>query len=356
MSLSAPYIVSIVDATTMETVVASVRSATSRNFQPVFNGPGTYSFDVPIDSQTAARVVKRRHGVLLFRRGRPIWSGGVTDVKHDPAGEKTSITATGFLEELDRRYVRRTDEASLIFGSPGVPGGQIFQSLVAVCNAQTDTDGVVRPVRVSFGGFSDTQVRIAAVKAGTSFGSAWQQLRDVEDGYDVAVDPLSKEITTRDPADFADRRSVHFAYGVDPHNLDNAVLDDDGTTMYGRVTVVDGGNVAHPADDASAIETAGVMLEEWLTISESDSTLASAYANAELVYQRYGTQVWTLTPSPGADMPRPYDDFDWGDQGYLSVSRGALQVERMAVRIFGASISITDEGDEVIGDLQVTAS
>lgn len=355
MSTSAPYLASIVDATTMDTIKASLKTATSRSFVPVFDGPGTYSFQVPIDGEAAATVRKRRHGILLKRRDRYIWSGGVTAVNHDPDAEKTSITATGFLEELDHRFVRKAEESALTFGSPGVPGGQIFQTLVDTCNAQEDTDGVVRPVRVSFGGFTDTQVRIAAIKAGTSFGSAWQQFRDVEDGYDVIVDPLTKQITTRDPADFVDRLKVHFGYGVKPNNLSNAPFADDGTTLFNRVTVVDGSGVAHPFDDADAIDAAGVMLEEWQTISQSDGSLADAAANAELVYQRYGTQTWTLTPAPYADMPRPYDDFEWGDRGYLSVSKGALQVKMMAVRIFSANITITDEGDEVVGDLSVTA-
>jgi hypothetical protein len=147
---------------------------------------------------------------------------------------------------------------------------------------------------------------------------------------------------------------VRFGWGVEPFNLDDAVETSDGTALFNRENVVTSGGVVVAADDNVAVARAGVMLEEWTSLSDvADSTIAGAFANAELVAKRYGLITYQLTPKAYGDLPRPYADFEWGDQGYLSASQGALQISGQPVRLFAGTISYSDQGDEILTELEV---
>jgi hypothetical protein len=351
MSGNPIYAANLVDANTMR-VLDDLGPAKGRTFSPVFNNPGTYSFRLPITSDAARLVSKRASGVILFHNGVAIWSGGVTRIAHSGVAGSTSVTATGWIEELDHRYVRKSEEQALTFPSPGTVGGLIGKALVDQANAQTDTDGATRPLRASFGIATDTQTRIRAYKQGDSYGASFKELSEVENGFDFDVDPLTRRIYIRPPDAYADLTSVQFGYGLPPHNLEDFDVED-GDPLANRVTAVGSNGVPIAVDDATAITAAGVMLEEWSSISDVNGDTVAAFANAELVYKRYGSTVYKLKPASFGDLPRPYSDFQWGDLGYLSIDCGAVQVRSHPVRIFAGQIDISDNGDEIISELQV---
>jgi hypothetical protein len=344
----------LVDANTMQPVFA-LADATGRSLKPAFNGPGTFSCQMPLDSEAAYYVANRSVGVLINRNDRPIWSGGVTNISKNAASNALSLTATGWLEEFDHRYVRKSEEAALIFS--GATSGAIIQALVAACNAQIDTDGNVRPLRASFGYQSDTQTRNRSYHVGDSYGASIREMTVVENGCDLRVDPLTRKIVVTAPTEYVDRMDLRFGWGVLPYNLSDATETDDGTNLFNRENTVTSGGIVTSADDPEAIDRAGVMLEEWVSLSDvSDVNIAAAYANAELVVKRHGLTTYQITPELYGDVPRPYDDFEWGDKCYFSVDQGAFQVENQAVRIFAGTINYTDQGDEVIAELEVAMS
>lgn len=352
MSANPTISLELVDSDSFKSI-DGLKGASSRVFKPVFNEPGSLSFDVDIYSPAARLARKRKTGVIFFRNNEPIWSGGITSIIKSGKAGRVAMVATGWLEELDHRFVRKAEEATLTFASP-VIAGEIIQTALETCNAQTDSDGVVRPVRLSFGEASDTQTRTNAYKQGTSFGSIVRELIEIENGVDISVDPLTKQLSTRSASAFSDLAGVQFGFGMDPHNLDDLVENDDGGSIRNRESVVGPSGLVYVADDADAIEAAGVMLEEWLSLSNVvDPNVITAYANAELVYKRYGTTTYTLTPKSLGDVPRPYDDFQWGDKARLSADKGALQLDNQAVRLFSATLTYDDNGNEVMSDLTV---
>jgi hypothetical protein len=344
----------LVDANTMSKAF-SLADATNRSLKPVFNGPGAFSCQMPLDSEAAYYVKNRSVGVLLNRNDRPIWSGGVTNINRNAASNVLSLTATGWMEEFDHRYVRKSQEGALIF--TGATGGSIIETLIAACNAQTDIGGTPRPLRVSFGTRTDTQTRNRSYHVGDSFGASIRELTTIENGCDLRLDPLTRKLDVVAPTDYADRKDVRFGWGMTPNNLSDATETDDGTNLFNRENAVTSGGIVTPADDPDAIVSAGVMLEEWVSLSDvSDVNIAAAYANAELVVKRHGLTTYQITPELYGDVPRPYDDFEWGDKCYFSVDQGAFQVENQAVRIFAGTINYTDQGDEVIAELEVAMS
>jgi hypothetical protein len=172
-----------------------------------------------------------------------------------------------------------------------------------------------------------------------------QELVDVENGIDVRVDPVTRTISTFAPTAFADRTNTAFGYGVEPFNLANAPQNDDGSNTANRITAVGSNGIAVPADDAAAIAAEGIMREDWLSLSDvADPAIIGAYANAELIYRRYGQVTYDLAPLPYGDVPRLYDDFELGDKVYLSVDAGALRVDSQAIRVFSVTIDVDAQG------------
>lgn len=354
MSANPITVLQLVDANTM-TPMEGLDGAKNRSFSPVFNGPGSYRFTLPLNDKAASLVKKRSTGVLFTRNGRDVWSGGVTSAIKSAASNTLQVTATGWLEEFDHRYVRKDEEAALSFSS--VIGGEVIHTLVDTVNAQQDTDGNVRPLRMTFMAASDTEPRTTRFQAGSAFGSSIMSMVTIEDGCDLVVDHLARTISTVPPDSFTIRNKVQFGFGIAPFNLADAVETNDASSLFNRESVVlANGNIV-VADDQVAINDAGVMLEEWTSLSdENDPTIGLAFANAELVYKRYGIVTYQITPKQFGDLPRAYDDFEWGDVGFLSVDKDSFQVRNQAVRMFAGTLTYDSQGNEILTDLTLALS
>jgi hypothetical protein len=352
VSLNPSYKFELVDSATM-TGIANLTDATGRRLQLVLNGPGTASLQLPIDGVNAPYAVLRAVGLVVYRNDLPIWSGDCTSIVDSAAAGTTDLTFTGWMEELDHRFVRASEVASLSFVD--VTGGAIAAALLSVVNAQQDSTAVVRPTHVSMGAAFDVQVRTRSYKTGDNYGQALRELIEIENGMDVFLDPLTRRLSTRPPTAYVDRTTVQFAYGESPHNLQDAVITRDGTALYNRENATSASGAVYSVDDQSAIASASVMLEEWLSISDvADPNIVAAYAAGELAYKRFGSTTYALTPAAYGDLPRPWDDFNLGDQVYFTVKRGRLNVVEQAVRVFGLTIDIDNNGNEVLSELGVS--
>jgi hypothetical protein len=236
-----------------------------------------------------------------------------------------------------------------------VTGGEIMTALIDTCNSQQDSELNPRPLRLSSGFNTDIQTRNRAYHVGDNYGASIRELSTIENGVDFSIDPVRRTLSCRPPTDYIDRANVKFGWGVEPGNLADAV--ETSGSIFNRVNAVTSGGIVTPFDDPIAIDRAGVMLEEWNSLSDvTDVTIAAAYANAELVVKRYGMTTYQLTPIAYGDLPRPYDEFQWGDKCYFSVNQGSMQIDNQAVRMFAGTINYSEEGDEIISELEVAMS
>lgn len=363
-------------------------TATARKLSLQFNRPGSFEATIPIDSDIAMRVAKRSTCVIAERNGRVVWSGDVTAISDDAGARTSQITATGWLEELDQRYVRSADLNLAPIGSTALlqyagnntawaashpTDADLVSLLVTAVNGQRDTASAVRPTHVNPAsvvgydsvsgtmvgvptgtGISTTQ-RTRTYNVGDNYGQSIRELSDIEDGCDLILDPATRVLFARDNTAFADRTGAHFSLGTASDNLQGAVRNDDGLQLFNRISTVTSGGVVAVADDVDAINAAGIMLEYWTSLSDVvDVNIAGAYANAELVYRRYGVVTYSLTPSPAGEVPRMWDDFELGDKVYFSVDAGRFKVTKQAVRVFSLDIDIDEAGNEVVGELGVS--
>lgn len=312
----------------------------------IFNRPGSLSMTIPLDSEIAYSVAKHSTAVTCQRNDSVKWSGSIISVSKNASDMTMSISAIGWIDELYHRFVRIAEEASLVFTD--VASGTIVGALISVVNAQTDDQGVVQPTHVRFGGSFDTQLRTRSYKRGQNFGQALQELIDIENGIDIVVDPITRAITTYPPTNYRDLTNVNFTHGINCTVTEN----DDGSSTANRISAVGSNGIIVPADDATAIAAAGIMREEWLSLSDVANTIIiGAYANAELVYRRYGQKTYEIRPAAFGDVPRLYDDFELGDKIYISADGGALQVDNQAVRVFSVPIEVDAQGNEVQGQI-----
>jgi hypothetical protein len=328
----------------------------SFTFSPVFNRPGKFDMTLPLDDKIAYSIAKHKTCVVCERNDALVWSGGITSVSRDPAANTLTLTAIGWLDELNHRFVRASEEPALTFTD--VVGGQIASTLLNTCNLQTDTMGVQRPTHVGFYSNSDVVTRTRAYKRGQSYGSALQELSDVESGFDIFYNHAARAVVIKPPDAFVVRDNVAFGYGVEPYNLSNATQSDDGTNTANRVTAVGSNGIITPADDVDSIVSyGGLMLEAWESLSNiADAAIIGAYANAEVIYRKYGQITYDMSPLPYGDIPRLFDDYELGDEVFLSIDHGALKVDRQGVRIFSVTINVDAQGNEVISSIGTSPS
>jgi hypothetical protein len=334
-----------------------LKAAAQKQVQFVFNRPGSLTFRLPIDDRMAYRIRNRSTCVIAFRNNRAVWSGPVVNIVDSLPDDTVQISCSGWLEELDHRYIRPSEESGLIFS--GQPGGYIIQQLISKVNNQLDGLNSARPTHLSPGVYSDTQARDRSYKRAENYGEKIRELSDVENGCDIFVDPLSRVVNAKGPTEFTDRLEVRFGYGTFPNNLESVSRTIDGSRIANRITVAGGaGTTTGFAESQDAMDDTGIMLEEWITLSDVTQTaILSEYANGEVAYKKYGVTTFAIKPMAVGNVPRLFDDFDLGDRVYFSVNRGRFQVDMQAVRVFTATVDISDEtGDEIWGEIGTSPS
>jgi hypothetical protein len=337
--------------------IGLLRYASSKQLQLVYNRPGTLNFQVPIDDGLSYSIVNRKTCVIAYRNDVPVWSAPVVSVRDAVPEDVLQVTCMGWLEELDHRFIRPSEEPGFIFSN--IAGGQIILALIAAANAQTDGNGVVRPTHVKAGVATDTQVRSRAYKRAESYGDNIRELCDVENGCDIFIDPISRSVTVRSPTDFADRLDCRFGYGIFPNNLETVSRQVDGTRMANRINVAGASSVTPVfAESQASMDDADTIIEEWITLSDvTQASVLGEYANGEVAYKKDGLTTYAIKPMSLGTVPRLFDDFQLGDKVYFSVDRGRFRVDTQPVRVFTASLTISDDtGDEIFDEIGTSPS
>jgi len=89
-----------------------------------------------------------------------------------------------------------------------------------------------------------------------------------------------------------------------------------------------------------------------------DAGMMLAYAGAEIIVRANGRITYNVTPfssgNPNSNVPEPFIAYRIGDQGRLTaVHPPRVNIRGQAVRVFGLSLTIDDNGYAQLGALQV---
>lgn len=267
------------------------------------------------------------------------------------ASLKITATSGGHYAFLDTFSITQTGGKPADTTFYEVNDGDIAEALVRLANLQTDSTGTTRATHLTPNGTATT-TRTRTYQVGQNIGAAIRELSDIENGFDIDVDPTSREIAFIPNTSFTDQTDVAYGYNTFPRNLDDVIVNDDGTTKANSINV-QGAFIIGNTDSPTDIADTGVLLEDWISAADiKDESIVGAYANEEIVFRADGQMTIAAKPSLGA--PMPYIDYDWGDKVYISANKGRMQLDRQAARVFSGRISWNSQNEPVLDELGLT--
>ncbi len=358
-------------------VIAELVSARGVRLDLVLNRPGSLNFATILDDERSAAIVPVTTCIVAVRDGIVRWSGPVWTVDRDVGQGQMQVGAVGWLDLMDHRQIRAAHSR------PEETDDIRMAALFALINAQVDTNGDPQPAPIYYGGhIGYTYDRAADTWGrGNPAGNIINTLVEIESGFDLRVDPVTRLLTThREPildnteqhpyyleGLGTDRPNTLFAYGLGPDNLSTFVERIDASTLANVINAVPDVGPAQQTDDPDSLLQYGTFESDFpMTGTGIGVEILQAGATAEVYFRSQPRRTYEIKPFPwtkGSSVPRIFDDYDIGDVVRFAAKRGWLEIptnlsegNAQLARVFGASISIDDNGDEHIDSLQLAAS
>jgi len=384
--------------------IGELRQASGRKLNVLANKPGSSDFTYPMDAHYAATIEKYKTGIIAerfnWRATRTwqaggnhgeiwdaIWSGYVRTINENWTDNKMVISCLGWMERLQKRYVRTdmlwsTTDDSLIIRDlvqklNGDPAGPSFEMNTGV-SSYTAPDGY--SVRWPAGSLPNTSTWVKwggtlpneGVGGATSYvaaprnfkvakyqyvGPIIDQIVNIENGCDISLDPKTRVLTChRRYRRVMDNVIVGFNWGPRNAAAFNRDLDGEREVNY---LLAQGDAATTPAfkDDVTRIDQIGLIEEVEQISGINDNAVLLAYAGAEVLVRANGLVTYGVTPFGYTSInssPEPFVDYRVGDQIRVTAKlppRG--NITNQAVRVFGMSVDIDDSGNEKLGQLQI---
>lgn len=340
----------LVESNDLSNVYDLTNVASSKNFQIALNKAGSFTFNVPITHEIAPELNVINRGIKLYKNNVPIWSGFILNKSTEVPSNKVSVNTVGWFTILGKRLL----EDNVQFEGPS-NRGTIAHSLLTTANAQKDTWINVGTNNHTFE-FSDT----VTYQKHSSIGQLIQNLSDIESGFDWSIDPETRDFDLEDSDSPTIRDNVIFGYNKLTNNIQQLSETVDGNEMVNKIFVL-GRFLTATAEDTAA-QNEYQLFHRTDSLSEiTDNIILGAYANGEIAVSARPRVIYSFTPFPVAtnikedeNVPSIFEDYNIGDIAYLSADYGSLQINKQAVRVFGTSIGIDEEGNESVGSIQTT--
>jgi len=322
------------------------------------NRSGNLSFNLPLNGDNYDNTFTNKKCVIALKNKNIVWSGPIWTRNLDLNADKIEISAVGWFEILMYRhfYAEKT--------FTNIKDTTIAFDLLNTANADI-------PTWITAGSSASNVNRTITYNVWQSIGEEILALSDMESGFDLEVDPETRQLNLKPYNQFADRTNVPFGYNWGPNNISNIVIAENGGEMRNRVSVVGSNNmvknypyppVSSASSSVSQSQTDNNLLAEIIEMTEvSDENVLNAIAESEGGIKEYPQVNYEITLKPQGPS-NPYDffeDYGLGDKIYFTAQKsveGKNIVIEKAVRIFGASISIDENGKEVVSSLQTTFS
>jgi len=190
-----------------------------------------------------------------------------------------------------------------------------------------------------------------------SFGEAITSLTAQENGPDIDVHPISRKLNVY--AKKGDNKTdVYFGFGWGPDNLrafsKNTQTSEIANNLIGRSNGI---SPVLVATDGESLSEYG-LFEGILNLNQNaaSSDTLGYYTAAEYIFKSRPFISYSVTPYPytiNSSVPEPFVDYNIGDQVQFRAIKEPRIDESGAFRIFGMNVSIDEEGNENIGELQI---
>lgn len=342
----------IADSATM-TKIGELTQARSRSLQLGHNAAGAWSMNLPLKDDLSYLATEVATCVVAKIGGQIVWSGPMWTGK-ETTPDSFAVTAVGWLQTLEKRVIKPLGVSRWPswekLSYSGVDAGKIALSLLSQSNgdsAYADLNYVVP------GSAEPSQPRTRTYQPWASLLGSITDLSQVEDGYDLLVDPVTRELNIYRKLGVT-RPDVVFEYG---NNLASVSRDCDASRMCNRMIAYSSVGFA-VSEDIISQRVYGTFEEAVSLTGVVDVSILQAYANAEVAVRSTPQRFVGFQPrqysSAFPNDPRLFRDFNISDTITLKARRGRIQVPSQQVRVFGATISFSDNGQEQLTSLQTT--
>lgn len=375
--------------------IGELSQAHDKKLDVILSKPGSASFSYPMNADYAALIQPYNTGIKAMRFNRDAsaaagksvwdthWSGYVLPIDEQVGGNRMNVSCVGWLQRLGKRFMRRQK----IYVAQD--DGAIVGDLIAEMNLTTSPETVPYPIPVvagstpntptwlSWGGtqpnegvggataykpLTDASINAARNKTiaiYTNALSSIDELVNVENGGDIVVDPLTRAVTWhRRYRRIKDDVTFGFQWG--PRNISDfgRNLEADSKINY-IVGTGAPGVVAQYADNKPDQALNGLIEESVALPDIREATSLLAYVGAEQIIRANGRVTYSIVPFAAQELhagnvPDAFIDFRVGDQVRLTaVHPPRVNIRGQAIRIFGMSITIDDNGVARLAALQV---
>jgi hypothetical protein len=335
--------------------IGKLRNAHDRKLDFDLNKNGSASSWIPTSDKNAKSIWPWASCIIAQFDNVPLWSGPINSRSTDMEAGKRSFTAVGWFARLEDLVIKETNGLSF----SNMDAGAIVAALLANARAQDPT------LEITLGVVETTQPRTVTFTQDQTIGSCIQQLCELESGFDWYIDPITIKLNIVRKLGI-DRPDVRWQYIGDgkslQSNLLNVVENVDGAVVNDSIVRgngVAGGSSSLPSQQIYGLHTGVTSLSDVV-----DLNILISYANVEILYKSIPRVTYQMTPKPSPTVPTPGQiatprigrEFNLGDTTYATFRKDDIDVEGQATRIFGASLDISDAGDETLTNVQTTAS
>lgn len=379
--------------------LGELTQARERQLSLTLNRSGSASFNVPMSDALGSQIYPIEYAIKAYRQGsqglKLVWSGYVNTVEEDALNDRMSINCVGWYDRLAKRLLMKdTDlfenvddsaiaKAMLAHANAGLADGE-FPAATSSAPMPVAPEGDYTvswpagsspntPTWLKWGGTLPDEGRHGptlyepALRTvpplphfQTVIQTQIQSLSDVENGYDWHIDPATREFLIYRHRR-VDRPEVVFGYRFGPANIAQFNRSIDGSSManFGIAT-------ADKIAPQGYLDPEGRQryygpFEEIYSLSGgnvSEDTMRQ-YVVGEITLKSDPRQIFMLTPfnwTAENSVPEPFVEYDIGDQVSLVAQQPPrISIEKQ-VRVFGISVAIDPEGNEKLGQLQVSPS
>lgn len=375
--------------------IGELHQARGKSLNLALNTPGSASFTYSFEGNLAADIQVISTGIMAYRRGssdtyKLVWSGYINEINEDVNGGTMSVSAVGWFERLNKRIARQKVvyksqyDYNIIVGSGfSIPSGGVASGIMHIANKTATASGYTiasGTVPVVSGSNPNTPTWLnpgaysAGMRSGTaasqdlsieqdsSFGEAIMTLVNQENGCDVYVDPATRALNVYGKKGSV-KSEVYFGYNWGPENIKefsrSTTTNEIANYLVGRATGVTAVSVN---TDSASLNAFGLFEDHLdITLKTANINVLQFYTAAEYLFRSdpRTTPTYSVSPYPytiGSSVPEPFTDYDIGDIVKFRAIREPRVNVNGSFRIFGLSISVTDDGNENIDSLSIYAN
>jgi hypothetical protein len=360
--------------------IGSIENAQNQQWNPQWNRAGTCSFQIRTNNPMAYEIMDLvdlndirgtvRKCIKIRRNNKTMWSGPIWGIQGSLDAGTLDISCVGWIEKWQYEMYWASQAADYSNGGNGVPTdiilfgglyeGTEYEGLISLVNAQNlaqtpETPLLIQPGTVTTIPGQTLPVRNRFYQMGTMLGPAIQELSDIEDGPDMNVDPVTRELNVTDSSLYTQRDNIVLGYNWGPNNLKDFQWEEDPTQMINNMYLSSLGAPVGPVTQPASQAVYGNW-SQYVTLSGANQSVLIPYGVAQEVVLGLPLLTYTLIPHPrtNTDGPTLFDDFDIGDGILFTAQKDCVTVKQQGVRVFGAQITIDENGNETVTSIQIT--